>query len=187
MHRKFHVITREGSVSAYRNSRTNKPTNRLYAGALLLLFAIPLGFGCSSKSANTTTDKPHIEQDKVSAEASPGDDPSRGMRLVDAVTRICAPKGLVPVWVLVSAEGKTVANVGETPEGWVWQGEGPGGPRGNWVGDGNDPIKAIAGWIAPFRVLDGDNVNGILLKCDAKMKDKLFLIRTDFGAYSEKP
>lgn len=177
----------DGMSTVFRASRKNVPlSSHASAGVLPLLVAFLFGVGCSSSGDVKTTVKPDVEQNKATDETLPKDDPSRGMRLVEAVARILAPKGMVPVWVLVNEQGKTVYGVGETPEGWVWQGESPAGPRGNWVGDGSDPIAAIAEWIVPYRVLDGDKVNGIMLKCDPKAKDKLFLIRTDWGVYDEK-
>ena len=101
-----------------------------------------------------------------------------GMRLTDAIQRICASKGITVVFASVTAEGNVKAET-EWPQGlsaddapWVWNVGGTDGPKGSWQGDNNDVLSTIARWIEPYRTNDGA---GMLMVFDSKNHERLYL------------
>jgi hypothetical protein len=104
-----------------------------------------------------------------------------GMRLVDAISRICATKGITPVFASVQADGSIKA-VESWPQGlsadkapWEWNVGGTDGPRGSWQGDNNDVLSTISRWIEPYRIKHGRWGAGILMAFDSKEHNRLFL------------
>lgn len=132
--------------------------------------------GCSCSPQQPSGEFRLKETDTKIQDTKQGLPTSRGMRLVEAISRICAPKGITPVWALLDEHGTPVVRVGEPPKGWEWIGCDEEGPRGSWQGDVSDPIKAIATWVEPYRIQDGIHSAGILLTYDKESK-RLFLWR----------
>lgn len=104
-----------------------------------------------------------------------------GMRLVDAIGRICASKEITPVYASVQADG-TVKVADSWPAGlspaeapWEWEKFGTDGPRGSWQGDNNDVLSTISRWIEPYRIKHGREGAGILMAFDSKNHKRLFL------------
>lgn len=124
---------------------------------------------CNSIASNTDISR----ENKV--EGNGGADGGRGMRLVDAVARICASRGITPVWAMHDAQGKVVQSTADVPDGWEWEKFGKEGPRANWQGDNKDPLSVISGWLEPYRVKHGSYGAGITLHMDSEDPKKLFL------------
>lgn len=104
-----------------------------------------------------------------------------GMRLTDAIQRICATEGITPVFASVGADGKVRTRT-DWPQGlsveeapWEWNIGGTDGPRGSWQGDNNDVLSTIARWIEPYRIKYPPSGAGILMVFDSKNHNRLFL------------
>lgn len=100
-----------------------------------------------------------------------------GMRLVEAISRICASKGIYPVWAMHDAQGKVIESPNEVPDGWEWEKFGKEGPRGNWQGDNKDVLSVISNWLEPYRVKHGSYGAGITLYMDSKRPNRLYLFK----------
>jgi hypothetical protein len=89
------------------------------------------------------------------------------MTLVDAIKRICASKGIVPIFAQVEEDGSVTARLDDVP--WEW--EKVSKPRGSWRGNNNDVLSTISRWVSPFRIKSGTEGAGITLCFDSKDYD----------------
>lgn len=104
-----------------------------------------------------------------------------GMRLVDAIGRICETKGITPVYASVQADGSVKTAVAWPPglsadeAPWEWEGFGADGPKGSWQGSNNDVLSTISKWIEPYRIKHGTDGAGVLMVFDSMNHKRLFL------------
>lgn len=110
-------------------------------------------------------------------EGNGGVENGNGMRLVDAISRICASKRIVPVWAMHDAQGKVIEKEDDVPDEWEWEEFGKEGPRGNWQGDNKDVLSVISTWLEPFRVKHGEYGAGITLQMDSKRPNRLYIYK----------
>jgi hypothetical protein len=124
---------------------------------------------CNSIASNTDLSR----ENKIEGEG--GTVIGKGMRLVDAVARICATNGITPVWAMHDAQGKVLESTLDVPDEWEWNVGGKDGPRGNWHGDNKDPLSVISTWLEPYRVKHGAYGAGITLHMDSMDPRRLYL------------
>ena len=96
-----------------------------------------------------------------------------GMRLVDAIKRICETKNIIPVFAQVEADGNITARMDDVP--WEWEGFGKVGPRASWQGDNTDVLTTISKWISSYRIKHEQSGAGILMVFDSKKYNHLVL------------
>lgn len=96
-----------------------------------------------------------------------------GMRLVDAIKRICASKNIIPIFAQVKADGSIESSMDDVP--WEWEGFGKVGPRASWQGDNTDVLTTISKWISSYRIKHGQSGAGILMVFDSKKYNHLVL------------
>lgn len=98
-----------------------------------------------------------------------------GMRLVDAIKRLCASKNIIPIFAQIEADGSVKSRMDDVP--WEWEGFGKVGPRASWHGDNTDVITTISNWISSYRIKHGnsDAGAGILMVFDSKKHNHLIL------------
>lgn len=137
---------------------------------------------CTSAAAKTDMSRENKIEGNGAAQTG------KGMRLVDAIARICASRGLTPVWAMHNSQGEPVYSLSDVPPGWEWENLPKEGPRGNWQGDNKDPLSVISGWLEPYRVkhlgAEGSYGAGITLHMDSRDPEKLFLWKDPRLAYT---